>query len=372
MARSRKFLISLVVCALVAGVAYVVIDGQEPAAGGTATETAERPLELSPVEVARVESQTIAADLRITGTLRPARRTIIAAQVSGTIEDVAVKIGQSVEQDDVLLQFDLVPLESTLAARRASRDAMQAQLRQAQAVLARSARLGLSGISSEAARLEAEANVANLEAQLRGLDAEVADAERNLSDGTVRAPFAGVISERRIEPGQTVAINTELLSMVDLDIIEVEAGVPAGSVAEVRPGQIARLSINGLPARTFDARVVRIAPTAAEGSRTVRVYLELPNEDGLLRGGMFATGTLDTGSRSNVIALPDTALRRDEAGEFVLKAVDGRLVRQAVTVDPVPPRQGLLAFTEGLTPGDTVVVAPLPALKADTAIEIGA
>lgn len=128
--------------------------------------------------------------------------------------------------------------------------------------------------------------------------------------------------------------------MVDLDIIEVEAGVPAGSVADVRPGQIARLTINGLPARTFEARVVRIAPTAVEGSRTVRVYLELPNEDGLLRGGMFATGSLDTGSRSNVIALPETALRRDEAGEFVLKAVDGRLVRQAVTVDPVPPRQG--------------------------------
>lgn len=333
-----------------------------------APAAAETPLvlELAASEVQRVEPQTATFDLRVTGTLRPERRTIMTAQVSGTIEDITVKIGDQVAKGDVLLRFDLEPLRSTLEAREASRESIVAQLKLAETVLARNTQLGTRGIASESVRLEAEANVANLRAQLRGLDAEVADARRNLAEGVIAAPFDGVIAERKVESGQTVPINTDLLTLVDLSTLEVEAGVATSQIAEVKPGQKAMLRVEGFADRTFEATVVRLAPVAIEGSRTVRVYLSLDNSDGLLRGGMFATGALRTAERPNVIAVPQDAIRQDDAGTFVLKDDAGRLVRQGITTGARLGTPGMVEISQGLEPGDVVVVAPLPDLQPDT------
>ncbi|WP_062228353.1 efflux RND transporter periplasmic adaptor subunit [Aureimonas frigidaquae] len=372
MPRLRTLFVLVLCLGLAGGGAYLALGGGAPGTAAQPATQVARPLELSPVEVQRIERQDVARELRITGTLRPARRTVMTAQVSGMIETIDVKVGQAVAAGDVLLRFDQAPLESALAARRATRDALQAQLQLAQTVLSRSNRLGQSGISSEAARLEAEANVANLTAQLRGLDAEVADAERNLADGTVRAPFDGIVSERRVEPGQSVAQNTELLSLVDLSLMEVEAGVPASSVAAIDIGQSADFVVNGVENRRFDARVARIAPTAVEGSRTVRVYLETDNPDFVLRGGMFATGTLRAGERQAVILLPQSAIRRDVTGAYVLKVVEGTVARQAVEIAPDVPKSGMVEVAGGIEEGDVVVTAPLPELMPDTPIQIGA
>ncbi|KAA0972109.1 efflux RND transporter periplasmic adaptor subunit [Aureimonas fodinaquatilis] len=340
---------------------------QEPAPAAAETPTI---IELAASEVQRVEPQTAVFDLRVTGTLRAERRTIMTAQVSGTIEDITVKVGDRVARGDMLLRFDLAPLRSTLEAREASRESIVAQLKLAETVLARNTQLGTRGISSESVRLEAEANVANLRAQLRGLDAEVADARRNLAEGVITAPFDGVISERKVESGQTVPVNTDLLTLVDLSTLEVEAGVPTSQIVEVKPGQKAMLTVEGLPDRKFEATVVRLAPVAIEGSRTVRVYLSLDNSEGLLRGGMFATGTLRTGERPNVIAVPQAAIRQDDVGLFVLKENSGRLVRQGVTTGLPVGKPGLVEVSEGLQAGDVVVVAPLPDLQPDTNIVV--
>ena len=344
-------------------------DPTVPREPGTQAE-ADPVIELASVEVERVRRQDLASDVRVSGSLEPSRRTALNAKVSGTVEAVVKDVGDAVEAGEVVLRFETATLQSVLDARVATLEASQAQLRLAESTLDRSQRLGQAGFASQAARLEAEAGVLNIRAQVRALEAEVNDARRALDDAAVRAPFAGIIAERSVQPGQTVPLNAELMSVVDLSDMEIDAGVPTSRIAALSVGQAATFAVEGFPDRSFPATVRRISPTAVAGSRAVRVFLKVANDDGLLRGGMFATGRVTVRAYPDVIALPSSAIRRDDGGTFVLKTLNDRVVRQDVGTGRNWPDRGLVEIASGLREGDVVVTAPLPDLKPDTAVRL--
>ncbi|EYR82914.1 efflux RND transporter periplasmic adaptor subunit [Shinella sp. 838] len=346
----------------------VAINGPHAARAET-SDASTPPLELAGVDVTRVEPRDIASDVRISGSLTPIRRSTLAARVASTIVELPVKVGDVVRKGDLLVRFDTRALESTLTVRRASAEALAAQLQLAESVLRRTTNLGQSGASTEAATLEAEANVANLAAQLRSKRAEIADAERDLADAEVRAVFDGVVASRPVEQDQTVALNTELLTIVDLSRMEVDAGVPTSRIPMVRVGQPVELNVEGFPDRTFSGAVTRISPTAVAGSRAVRVFLAIDNNDRTLKGGMFTTGILKVDERKGVIALPNAAIRQDQTGSFVLKVTEGVLRRQPVVLGTAWTDRGLVEVS-GPAAGDVVVSAPLPALEADMPVVV--
>ncbi|MBB3951588.1 efflux RND transporter periplasmic adaptor subunit [Aureimonas jatrophae] len=329
-----------------------------------------QPVELAAPEVTNLQPQDLSRIVRISGSTAPARRAVLTARVSGQIAALPADVGDAVEAGAVLARFDEEPLRSALDAKTATLDARAAQLRLARSVLERNERLGTAGIASEATRLSAEADVLNLEAQMRALEAEVADARRNLADATLAAPFAGTVSERMVEVGQSVPSNADLLTVVDLGRMEVEALVPTSRIAEIRSGQTARIRVEGYGDRSFEARVDRVAPVAIAGSRAVRVFLSVDNGDGALRGGMFAIGEIEVERLEARIALPPDAVRHDERGTFVLKAEGNRLSRQAVELGERFEEADVVVVRSGLRAGDTVVTAPLPDLKPDTDITI--
>ncbi|MFD2236443.1 efflux RND transporter periplasmic adaptor subunit [Aureimonas populi] len=328
-------------------------------------EPADGPVELAQIEMSRVARSTVVDDVRISGALRPVRRATIAAPLSGTIVSVHAQVGEAVAVGDVLVEFDRELLEAGLAARESSVAATQAQLDLAEFTLERSQRLGQSGFAAEAAVREAEASVLNLRAQLRTLEAELAQARYQLREARVLAPFSGVVSSRAVEPGQAVGINSELLGLVDPSLMEIEVGVPTTRIVKVQVGQGAEMQVDGIEGRRFEARVARVSPVAVGGSRAVPVFLQIDNEDGLLRGGMFAVGALRTQAAPDVIALPDAAIRRDEGGDYVLKGEGGRLRRQAVEIGTRWPDRNMVEVVAGLDEGDLVVTAPLPDLRPD-------
>lgn len=334
-----------------------------------AQEAAKPTMELAQVDITKVEPHDIASEVRIAGSLTPIRRSTLAARVASTIVELPVKVGDVVKAGDLLIRFDKMALESTLTVREASAEAMRAQLELAESVQRRTATLGERGASSEAAQLEAQANVANLQAQIRSKQAEIADAERDLANAEVRAAFDGVIASRPVEQDQTVGLNTELMTIVDLSKMEVDAGVPTSRIPMVRIGQPVELNVEGFPDRTFSGKVTRISPTAVAGSRAVRVFLAIDNDDRILKGGMFTTGILKVDERKNIIALPNSAIRTDQAGSFVLKVQDGVLRRQPVQLGTAWTDRSLVEVS-GLEAGEIVVSAPLPALEADMPVVV--
>lgn len=344
------------------------------AAPPTAQQVSQAPVaagvELAGAEVSKVAPQTLTRMVRVSGSAEPRRVGAVNAQVSGQLAEVSAEVGDKVTAGEVIARFDTVVLRSALAAQEATLEAKQAQRRLAASTLERSRRLGSAGISSEAALLQAEAELLSLEAEVRGLEAGVADARKALADAEVKAPFDGTVSQRSVEPGQSVPVNTELFQVVDLNEMQIEALVPTSRISEVRVGQRAQMRIEGSAGRVVEAKVARIAPVAVAGSRAVRVFLSVPNGEGLLRGGLFATGEIEVESYPDVIALPTAAIRRDEEGAFVLAARGGRLHRQPVQLGAEFADRGLVEVARGLAEGDVIVTAPLPDLKPDTDVTI--
>jgi membrane fusion protein (multidrug efflux system) len=338
-------------------------------AGGSGAQDRPAPLELSKVDVSEAVRQDVASEVRIAGSLTPIRRSTLTSRVSSTILELPVRIGDVVKAGDLLVRFDTEALASAVTARNAEIDALGAQIELAEVVLERNTTLGERGAASEATRLEAQANLLNLRAQLRSKQAEVADAERSLAYAELRAEFDGVVASRSVDQGQTVPLNTELMTLVDLSRMEVDAGVPTNRIPLVQLKQPVELSVEGFAGRTFAGEVVRISPTAVAGSRAVRVFVAIDNDDGLLRGGMFTTGILKVDDQKDVIALPAASIRHDSEGTFVLKVEGGVLRRQPVDLGMSWTDRSLVQVS-GIDEGDVVVTAPLPDLIAGTSVSI--
>jgi multidrug efflux pump subunit AcrA (membrane-fusion protein) len=129
------------------------------------------------------------------------------------------------------------------------------------------------------------------------------------------------------------------------------------------------VTLEGFGDRLFDGRITRISPTAQPGSRSIPVYVEIVDRHEALRGGLFATGTVVVHEKGHALAVPVSAMRKDDQGDYVLAVDNGVLVRKPVGVVRTWSR-GELVEVKGLDAGMTIVSAPLPGLKAGQSVKI--
>jgi membrane fusion protein (multidrug efflux system) len=367
-------LLVLVILAAVAAAVFFMGQGQQPAAPEAPAEEqpAETPtvMQLRQDEVLTVEPQRLENLVRITGSIAPVHQTQVSSEVNGQIADVLVRAGDRVEEGDVLVQVDISNLELQLNQARATAEATRAQLSTAENELARTQDLISRGLAPSSGLEQAQGTVNQLRASLVALEQQVAGAENALANATVTAPLTGIVSVRAVEPGQTVAAGTPLVTVVDLSSVEVVAAAPVGTAAQIERGQTVRITVEGLAGRTFEGEVDRINPVAQEGTRTIPVYVALDNADGLLRGGMFATGNIVVEAIDGAIAVPATAIREDAEGTHVLKLEGETVVRQPVELGEVWSTNRLTEIRSGLAAGDVIVSALLPQLVPGTRIQM--
>ncbi|KQN74857.1 efflux RND transporter periplasmic adaptor subunit [Devosia sp. BK] len=353
---------------IIGGVAFFLTRPPAPAPETDTAEAAPVVRQLLTSEVTAIAPQTLSQTVKVTGTLVPAQQSVVASQAAGRVLSVAVRPGDSVAEGDVLVEIDQANLSLALAQQRATADATRAQLVSSQQQLERTQELARQGLASPSALEQARSATSALEANLTALESAVQTAELALSNATVTAPITGIVSERSVEPGQTISAGTPVITVVNLSQMEFQAAASVNSSALVSPGQNVVVTATGLDNETFDGQVTRVNPVAQTGTRTVPIYVLLDNEDGRLRGGMFATGQITVAEKADAIAVPLAALREDAEGSYVLKLDNGTLARQAVTRGTTWDR-GATVEVEGLTAGDTIVTAPLTELSAGEAYE---
>ncbi|UDF32958.1 UNVERIFIED_ORG: efflux RND transporter periplasmic adaptor subunit (plasmid) [Roseateles sp. XES5] len=346
--------------------------------GGYADDAATTPAvatvadrELAPADVVTVEKQNLRDRVVVSGELRPLSRAVIKAKVSGTIADVLVRPGQSVQQGDLLARFETNDLGAELRRKEATRAVAEAQSMLAEQTLTKARALQSSSAMSVSALEKAVSEAAAARANVAALEAEVETARTALANASVRAPISGIVATRSVDMGETVANGADLLTVVDGSAFEAEVLVATRDVPLLRIDQEAELSIDGLPDRKVTAKVRRISPVANAGTRFVPVFLHLSNFDGQLWGGMFASGAITVREKAGGIAVPDTAVRRDDAGKaYVLAIADGRLQRRDVGEGARWGRQ--IEIAEGLQPGDVLLKAPIAGLVAGTPVSVTA
>lgn len=320
-------------------------------------------MRLASIDLTTMAPQTLSRRVEITGTTRPLRHATLSAQVSGIASEVHFRPGDAVRQGDVLVRIDTSDLALSLEQARANMAATRVQLELAERQLASTETLAGRGLSSASSLESAQSNVSATRAQLAALAAQVEAAEASIAKATIRAPFDGIVSTRNVEPNQNVGAGTQLFSLVDLERIEVEANLPLGRMEEVAPGQVVELQIESNRNRMFTGTVDRINPVAREGTRTITLYATLDNDDGFLKGGMFAKGAVVTQSQEDAFAVPALAVQEDQAGSYVLVVVDGEVERRAVELGGVWGRAGAVEVLSGLEAGDVIVNTRLERLE---------
>jgi RND family efflux transporter MFP subunit len=352
------------------GFAWKTVKGPSPAGNGTsATKTAERPLELIPAEVHIIKPRGLVDTVRFTGTTQPIDQTIVKSRVAGRLAEVLVREGDRVTAGQVLARFETTELQARVNERQSALEAARADARWTARDRSDKETLANRNIVSQSAADQARATAENRASMVAVAEAQLEVAKKNLADAEVRAPFDGVVGERIANQGESLPIDGKILALLDTSHVEIAAQMPAADVVRMKVGQTARVTLEGFGDREFDGKITRISPTTQAGSRSIPVYVEIVDRHEALRGGLFGTGTVTVMEKSHALAVPASAMRKDEQGDFVLVIENGVLVRKPVGAVRTWSR-GELVEVKGLDSSMTVVSAPLPGLRAGQKVKL--
>ena len=289
-------------------------------------------LEFTAADVVKIEARELARWLPLSGTLQPVNQTTVKAKVSGEIRQVLVRDGESIKAGQVLARFDTADLEARLTDRIGALEASRAQMALAEKTRSQNHALLKQGFISQNAYDSAESNLSVTQGTLKSFEAQVQLARNALRDAVVTAPLSGTLAKRHVQPGEKVNFDSPLFTIVDLGKMELQAMVPANDIPEIRADMAVELSIDGFGDRSFAGSVERINPMTEAGTRAILVFVQIPNPDAALRGGMFATGRIRLAAGAPVPTLPVTAIRTEAGQTFVWTIDGGKLIRRNVSL----------------------------------------
>lgn len=370
---------TILIAAAVATVALVAGGVAWKGGRGGATQTAAgaaqnakaagQVIELIPVELHTISPRGLVDTVRFTGTTQPVDQTIVKARVPGRLAEVLVREGDKVTKGQVLARFEEAELQSKVNERRSALEAARADARWTSRDRSDKESLASRNIVSQSAADLARATAENRSSMVAVAEAQLEVAMRNLNDAQVVAPFDGVVGERLANQGESLPIDGKILALLDTSHVEIAAQMPAADVVRLRVDQPAAVTLEGFGDRVFSGRITRISPTTQAGSRSIPVYVEIVDRHEALRGGLFAMGTVNVQEKKHALAVPASAMRKDDQGDFVLAIESGVLVRKPVGAVRTWSR-GELVEVKGLESGMQIVSAPLPGLKAGQRVKV--
>ena len=373
MKTSTKIVIAIVGAAVVLGggaLAWKNGKGAAPAGNGRGVaEASERPLELIPPEIHTIKPRGLVDVVRFTGTTQPIDQTIVKSRVSGRLAEVLVREGDRVTEGQVLARFETTELQAKLNERQSALEAARADARWTARDRSDKETLANRNIVSQSAADQARATAENRASMVAVAEAQLDVARKNLADAEVKAPFDGVVGERIANQGESLPIDGKILALLDTSHVEIAAQMPAADFIRMKVGQTAQVSLEGFGDRVFSGKITRISPTTQPGSRSIPVYVEITDRHEALRGGLFGTGSVTVAEKGHALAVPASAMRKDDQGDYVLVVENGTLVRKPVGAVRTWSR-GELVEVKGLESGMTVVSAPLPGLHAGQKVKI--
>jgi len=320
-------------------------------------------LEFSPADLAKVDAQPLSRWLPVSGTVQPLRQAMVKAKVSGDVRQVTVREGESVKAGQLPAKIDTADLEAKLIERSGALESAKAQLAMAEKTQATNQALLKQNFISQNAYDNSESSRHVSEGTVKSAEAQVQLARNALRDATATSPLNGIVAKRHVQVGEKVAFDSPLITVVDLTDMELQAAVPAVDVPELAIGKTVELTIDGFGERRFTGRVERINPAAEPGTRAILVYVGIPNADGALRGGMFATGRIALAASAHVPTLPATAIRTEAGQTYVWTVEGGKLVKRIVMTGRKDDATGRVEIKTVLAPNTPVLAAKFDNLK---------
>ena len=271
-----------------------------------------------------VEKGDVAYFVTATGTIEPVTEVEVGTQVSGIIAKLYADYNSTVKEGQIIAEMDKVTLESDLASARATYDGNRAEYVYQEKNYARSKGLHEKNLISDTEYEQAEYNFSMAKSAYENSKAALAKAERNLSYATIASPIDGIVIDRAVEEGQTVAAGFETPTLftiaADLTKMQVVADVDEADIGGVKEGQRVSFTVDAYPDDVFDGRVIQIrlgssagsssvTSTATESVVTYEVVIAADNPDLKLLPRLTANLSIYTKEAHDVLCVPARALR---------------------------------------------------------------
>ena len=351
----------------------------------------------------------IQREVDLQGTLLSPDQARVSSEVAGIIVSVPVELGSEVRAGDPLVRLDprelqlaLERVESALRQteaqlgidraqdKRPPSDDQIASVRQAIAnrddarnTFQRAEQLHTRGLMSKVdydtaeTRLQvAEANyqaaidnVRSLKAQLQDRRAAFELAQKKLNDAVVRAPVAGSIAERLVQPGEYIRENTPVATIVQMNPLKLKSAIQERHASLIKPGQAVHFTVEAFQNRQFTGKIAYVSPSVDQTTRTFPVEALVENPDRVLKPGFFAKGVAQTKVDSNVVAAPESAISTLAGVSTVYVIENGKARQQQVTLGA--RQDDLGEIVEGLKGDETVATANLSQLATGVSVRVG-
>ena len=321
------------------------------------------------IAVARVD--TLRSGPPISGTLIAEREARIRAEISGAVLQTFVDQGQRVTAgmtlgriDDAVLRDAALSARSGMTQARVAAEQSARELQRSRTLVAAGAIAERDVESAERANLSAQAGLADARAR-------VASAEKGVRNATIRAPFAGVVSEKSVNPGDIVAPGAALFTIIDPRSLRLEASVPTSALGDVRVGAPVSFSVNGFSDRTLEGRVIRVNPAVDPQTKQVRLLASVPNDGGQLVAGLFVEGRVDAQKRVGVL-VPEQAVDQTAVTPYVMRLKGGKVERVEVQLGARDQAKEAFELRSGIAAGDTVLLGAARGISNGTQVVVSA
>ncbi|MBM3970930.1 MAG: efflux RND transporter periplasmic adaptor subunit [Planctomycetes bacterium] len=306
----------------------------------------------------------------------------VAKSAQTSVEAMVAEARASVERADAMYErwkseFERVrELVAKQAVTQKVADETEQQFKAADAArreIAAKIKSAQAKLSEASANIEkADADLVAARSRLKVAEADEQKTRALLSYATLRAPFDGVITERHLDTGHLVqpsgTSGKPLFVVVRAEIVRIFLDVPEADAKFIAVESPAKIKVPSL-AKSFEGKVARTAWTLQTSSRTLRTEIDVPNPDGHLRPGMYATAEIEVARRVDTLSLPKSAVLKQGAESFCLSiSTDNKIAK-------LPIKTGIVAGTDveivsGLTGEESLIGANLAAYKEGQAVEV--
>ncbi len=317
---------------------------------------------LSPEDLITLKRQTLASGPSITGSVLPEKRADLRAEIPAVVLAVLKENGDPVKRGDLLVRLDDTAIRDTLASAETAAQTASQSFEQAQRQYERMVRLRTDNLVSTQQTEDAEIRRNTAQSDRDSARSNLVAARQQLQRTMVRAPFDGIVSDRRVSAGDTAQVGKELLKVMDPGSLRFEGYVSADSVGSLGAGQAVSFRIHGYENREFRGEIMRVNPAANATTRQVEVLVSFARgqeQPGV--AGLYAEGRIETRQTAG-LAIPAESVVRDGDDAFAWCVREGKLRKVKLSLGARDRRTGDFEIREGLGEGDVLIRYPNSAL----------
>lgn len=324
------------------------------------------------VVVAKIVARDVPVEVQSPVDLRPLEQVDVGSKVLGYVDAVFVDRGDRVKKGQIVALVRPSDLPDQLAAARSSIGQIKAQATLARTNYERASKLAPSGVVSQQELQSASAALASAESAEASAQARISGLAIRLGETRITAPLTGYVSARRLDPGALVGPpgGGAIVTIVRMDRLRVFLTLNETDATGIAVGMDARVALDALPGKSFSGKVVRVAPTFDPLTRTLEAEVQLANDAGELRPGMYGRGFIRREVHPHTPVVPVDAVQISSEQKYVFVLHDTKVEHRPIVTGADVDGGAFLEVRSGLAPGEEVVIAGADGLADGTTVRV--